>query len=441
MNCGIPFCHHACPLHNLIPDWNLLVSQDRWERGLDRLHRTNNFPEFTGRVCPAPCEAGCVLSINDEPVTIKEVEHSLIDRGFEEGWVRPQPARDRTGKRVALVGSGPAGMAAAQQLARAGHEVVVFEQADRPGGLLRYGIPDYKLPKAMVDRRVEQMEAEGVSFRCGVRLGRDISAEELRGSFDAVGLALGARLPRELPIPGRQLPGVHLALDYLEQQNRRVARLTHPTGVPSISATGRRVVILGGGDTGADCLGNAHREGCRSVTQLEIMPEPPLQRASDNPWPEWPLILRTSPAHEEGGQRSFGVETVAFSGEQGQVRSLQLRQVRLARSPDGRRVPQPVEGSETKIEADLVLLALGFTGAAADDIATELHLEVAAGGRLVADSAGRTAAERVFAFGDAVRGASLVVHAIADGRRAATSIDAALRPARATFPRALRPLS
>jgi glutamate synthase (NADPH/NADH) small chain len=433
MNCSIPFCHHACPLHNLIPDWNTLVRRDSWERGLERLHRTNNFPEFTGRICPAPCEASCVLSINDEPVAIKEVERTLIDRGFEEGWVRPQPASFSTGRRVAIVGSGPAGLAAAQQLARAGHAVVVYEEADRPGGLLRYGIPDYKLPKELVDRRLDQMEAEGVTFRCGVRVGRDVAAAELSASFDAVGLAVGARRPRELAIPGREMKGVHLAMDYLEQQNRRVAGTALPLGEDVISAADRRVVILGGGDTGADCLGNAHREGCRSVTQLEIMPEPPRQRAPGNPWPDWPLILRTSPAHEEGGQRSFGVETVAFAGANLQVESLQLRQVQLEPGPgaDRRLVPRPVPGSETRLEADLVLLALGFTGAAAAEISSELQLDADAGGRLRTDPEGRTSAAGVFAFGDSVRGASLVVHAIADGRRGAAVIDAALRSPRA----------
>ena len=431
MNCSIPFCHHACPLHNLIPDWNALTGRDSWETALERLHSTNNFPEFTGRICPAPCEASCVLAINDEPVTIKEVERSLIDRGFQEGWVTPRPAAARSGRRVAIVGSGPAGMAAAQQLARSGHTVVVFEQADRPGGLLRYGIPDYKLPKGMIDRRVDQLEAEGVTFRCGVEVGRDLSALELQGSFDAIGLAVGARRPRELPIPGRELGGVHLAMEYLEQQNRRQAGLPPPPGTTPISATGRRVVILGGGDTGADCLGNAHREGCASIDQLELLPRPPLNRAVDNPWPEWPVILRTSPAHEEGGRRGFSVETVAFSGDESRVTELQVRQVRPAIDDAGHRRLEPVPDTETAIPADLVLLALGFTGAAVDAVVSELGIKQLPGGRIRAAPDSQTNVPGVFAFGDAVRGASLVVQAIADGRSAAAAIEAAIltRPA------------
>lgn len=429
MNCSIPFCHHACPLHNLIPDWNALTGRDSWETALERLHSTNNFPEFTGRVCPAPCEASCVLAINDEPVTIKEVERSLIDRGFQEGWVTPRPAAARSGRTIAIVGSGPAGMAAAQQLARSGHTVVVFEQADRPGGLLRYGIPDYKLPKELIDRRVGQLEAEGVTFRCGIEVGRDLSVVELRSSFDAIGLAVGARRPRELPIPGRELGGIHLAMEYLEQQNRRRAGLPLLPGTTEISATGRRVVILGGGDTGADCLGNAHREGCASVDQLELLPRPPLNRAVDNPWPEWPVILRTSPAHEEGGRRGFSLETVAFSGDESRVGQLHVRQVRLVIAEGGRRSLEPVPDTETALAADLVLLALGFTGAAVDGIVEELALEELPGGRILTSPEGQTNIPGVFAFGDAVRGASLVVQAIADGRAAAAAIGSALRAA------------
>ncbi|HUY57332.1 MAG TPA: glutamate synthase subunit beta [Candidatus Micrarchaeaceae archaeon] len=426
MNCSIPFCHHACPLHNLIPDWNSLVEHDSWETALARLHQTNNFPEFTGRVCPAPCEASCVLAINDQPVAIKEVERSLIDRGFEEGWVAPQPPAARSGRRVAIVGSGPAGLAAAQQLARSGHAVVVYEQADRPGGLLRYGIPDYKLPKDLIDRRITQLEAEGVIFRCGVEVGRDVAATELQATFDAVGLAPGARRPRDLPILGRELPGIHFAMDYLEQQNRRQAGIPQLPGTIPISAAGRHVVILGGGDTGADCLGNAHREGCASVNQLELLPRPPLHRAADNPWPEWPVILRTSPAHEEGGRRGFSVETVAFTPQAGRVSALQVRQVRPVTDQTGRRTLEPVPDTGTTISADLVLLALGFTGAEAGHVVAELGLEELPGGRIRAAADGQTNVPRVFAFGDAVRGASLVVQAIADGRSTAAAIGALL---------------
>ncbi len=423
MSCSLPFCHHACPLHNLVPDWNALAAAADWRPALERLHRTNNFPEFTGRLCPAPCEASCVLAINDEPVAIKEIERSLIDRGLEQGWVRPQPPRRRSGRRVAVVGSGPAGLAAAQQLARAGHAVTVFEQAERPGGLLRFGIPDYKLPKRLVDGRIEQMEQEGVTFRCGVTVGSDLGWAGLLDGFDAVGLALGARQARELPIPGRALKGVHLAMDYLEQQNRRVAGFPTLITVQPISAGDRRVVILGGGDTGADCLGNVHREGCRSVIQLELLPRPPSERAPDNPWPQWPLVLRTSPAHEEGGERGFGVETVAFGGTRGEVAWLELRDVQMQVDAEGRRTMSPVAGSQRRLQADLVLLALGFVGVAERDPLGEWGVPCSPAGTLITDHAGRTPLPQVFAFGDAVRGASLVVHAIADGRDAARSID------------------
>ena len=427
MGCGIPFCHHGCPLHNRIPDWNALVERDRWQEALERLHRTNNFPEFTGRLCPAPCESSCVLAVNDEPVTIKEIERAIIDRGFAEGWVRPKPALARSAKAVAVVGSGPAGLAAAQQLARAGYRVVVFERDDRPGGLLRYGIPDYKLPKTMIDRRLAQMEAEGVEFRCDVTVGRTVAAAELTTEFDATCIAIGARRPRDLTIPGRELRGVHFAMDYLEQQNRRVGNRSTSASGPQISAAGKRVVILGGGDTGADCLGNALREGCAGVDQLELLPAPPATRARGNPWPEWPIIMRSSPAHEEGGQRLFGVETVAFQGGDGQVASLSLRGVAARPGAAGGLAFEPFVGTDRSLPADLVLLALGFTGPRPDDVLEEFGLPRGVGGRVVVGPGGTTGTPGVFACGDAVRGASLVVNAIAEGRTCAAAIDRQLR--------------
>ncbi len=427
MGCGIPFCHSGCPLHNRIPDWNQLVERGRWPEALDRLHMTNNFPEFTGRVCPAPCESSCVLAVNDEPVAIKEIERAIVDCGFAEGWIRPHPAPTRSGKRVAVVGSGPAGLAAAQQLARHGHEVVVFERDDLPGGLLRYGIPDYKLPKAMIDRRLEQMAAEGVEFQCGVTVTGTSSAAELTAAFDAVCLAIGARQPRELPVPGRELAGVHLAMEYLEQQNRRVGGRSEAVGRSRISARGRRVVILGGGDTGADCLGNALREGCLTVHQLELMPAPPSVRARSNPWPEWPVVLRSSTAHEEGGERLFGLETVAFQGVNGKVAALSLRAVAAHPDPTGRIALTPVPGSEGSLAADLVLLALGFTGPRWHDALEGFGVPRGARDLVPVRPGGATGQAGVFACGDAVRGASLVVHAIAQGRACAAAIDRCLR--------------
>lgn len=420
MGCGVPFCHHGCPLHNLIPDWNRLVEGSDWRRALDRLHHTNNFPEFTGRLCPAPCEPACVLALGDQPVAIKEVERAIIDRGFAEGWVRPQPAEQRSGRRVAVVGSGPAGLAAAQQLARSGHEVVVFERADRPGGLLRYGIPDYKLPKALLERRLEQLSAEGVEFRCGAGVGAEAGLADLRAEFDAICLANGARRPRELPIPGRELPGVHLAMEYLEGCNRRVGGAV--AGPPPPSAAGRRVVILGGGDTGADCLGNALREGCSQVEQLELLAAPPLTRAPGNPWPEWPLVLRLSDAHEEGGVRSFRVQTTRFVESEGRVSGVVVREVEPGPGTAGAAELIPIPGSERTIAAELVLLALGFTGPASADLPEALGLARGPWGRVDAGPDGATAIPGVFACGDVVEGASLVVRAIAGGRRSASSI-------------------
>lgn len=426
MGCGIPFCHNGCPLHNLIPDWNALVERDSWQQALSRLHRTNNFPEFTGRLCPAPCETSCVLSVNDQPVTIKEIERSIADRGFSEGWVRPQPSALKTGRKVAVIGSGPAGLAASQQLARRGHTVTVFESADRPGGLLRYGIPDYKLPRAILDRRLEQLVAEGVEFRCSTTAGGTVGGQELLNDYSAVCVAVGARSPRDLEIPGRELDGVHFALDYLEQQNRRVEGVPPVAGGPVISAAGRRVTILGGGDTGADCLGNALREGCLEVTQMELLPPPPQSRADDNPWPEWPLIMRTSPAHEEGGQRLFGVQTVRFHERQGKVEALEFQGVRMTGSGANRAL-ETVPHSTAVKAADLVLLALGFTGPRTGDIVSDLKLPLDHAGRIATQDGGATAVAGVFACGDAVLGASLVVSAIASGRACAARVDSWLR--------------
>jgi glutamate synthase (NADPH/NADH) small chain len=407
MDCGVPFCQSpsGCPVENLIPDWNDLVQRGRWKEALKALHSTNNFPEFTGKLCPAPCESACVLGINSDPVTIRNIESSIIDRGFLEGWVQPILAAERTGRKVAVVGSGPAGLAAAQQLARSGHEVTVFDKAPLPGGLLRYGIPEFKMEKHVLDRRLEQMTAEGVKFMNGVHVGEDFSAEELTTQFDAVCLTLGAEQGRELTVPGRELHGVHQAMEYL----------TH-TG--SINARGKRVVIIGGGDTGSDCLGTAHRQGCLSVLQFELLPQPPAERASLTPWPLWPMQLRTSHAHEEGGDRRWSVSTTSFSGEGGRVTKLHAQQVHF---DNGRFTP--VVGSEFEIEADLVLLAMGFTGPAPSLLLDALALKRDARGNVAADSDYMTSRKGVFAGGDVRRGASLIVWAIAEGRKMAAAVD------------------
>jgi glutamate synthase (NADPH/NADH) small chain len=417
MDCGVPFCNTGCPLGNLIPDWNDLVYKDHWKQAIDRLHATNNFPEFTGMLCPAPCEAACVLSINDKPVTIKEIELSIINRAFEEGWVvpKPPPPEIRTGKKVAVVGSGPAGLAAAQQLNWAGHSVVVFEKDDKIGGLLRYGIPDYKIEKWVVDRRVAQMEEEGVEFRTNAYVGYDPTTEELKDEFDSIILAVGALAGRELDVPGRELDGVHLAMDYLVQQNRRVAGL--PVEGEEIRARGKNVVILGGGDTSADCLGNAHREGCASVRVLTHGPKPP-----DHPdtleWPDWPFILRTYPAHEEGGERGFSVAVTGFSGREGHVEKMHA--VRTERK-DGK--TEPIPGTEFEMDADLVLLAIGFAGPVRDRFLDALDLGYTERGAIPAVSSFGTSEPGVFVAGDAKRGASLIVWAIAEGRKAARQAD------------------
>ena len=422
MDCGIPFCHQGCPLGNLIPEWNDLVYRDRWHTAIDRLHATNNFPEFTGRLCPAPCEGACVLAIDQAPVTIKAIEVSIIDRAFDEGWVVPQPPKNRTGKKVAIVGSGPAGLAAADQLNRVGHSVTVFEKSDRIGGLLRYGIPEFKMEKRVLDRRLSILETEGVAFRGGVDVGRDLPVDRLRSEWDAVLLAAGAGQPRDLPVPGRDLAGVHFAMEYLTLQNRR----NEGDAIADdrfITAQGKHVIIIGGGDTGADCLGTAHRQGAASVTQLELMPRPPEERAPDNPWPQWPHIFRVSPAHEEGGERLFAVSTQHFSGDaKGRVRALHLVTVAMVRH-GGRVQFEPVAGTEREIPAELVLLAMGFVGPERGPLVTDLGLTLTDRGNVWRDERWMTSVPGVFTAGDMQRGQSLIVWAIAEGRSAARGID------------------
>ena len=420
MDCGIPFCHNGCPLGNLIPEWNDLVYRDRWRDAIERLHATNNFPEFTGRLCPAPCEASCVLGINQDPVTIKQVEVEIIDNAFDEGWVQPNPPHLMTGKSVAVVGSGPAGLAAAQQLTRAGHEVTVFERADRIGGLLRYGIPEFKMEKRHIDRRLEQMEAEGTKFRPGVDVGVDITATELREQFDAVVLAGGACAWRDLPVPGRELDGIHQAMEYLPWANKVVVGdpVLDADGQPPITAKGKRVVIIGGGDTGADCLGTAHRQGAASVHQFEIMPRPPEERAASTPWPTYPLMYRVSSAHEEGGERVFSVNTERFLGEGGRVTGLRAHEVVMK----GGRF-EKVEGSDFELEADLVLLAMGFVGPEKPGLLTDLGVELTDRGNVARNTDFETSVPGVFVAGDMGRGQSLIVWAIAEGRAAAAGVD------------------
>ena len=414
MDCGIPFCHNGCPLGNLIPEWNDLVWRHDWRDAADRLHATNNFPEFTGRLCPAPCEAACVLGINSDPVTIKQVEVEIIDRAFASGWVVPLPPAIRSGRSAAVIGSGPAGLAAAQQLTRAGHAVTVFERDDAPGGLLRYGIPEFKLEKRHLDRRLGQMRSEGTEFRCGVEAGTDITAGELRASFDAVVLCGGARVPRDLPLPGRSLDGIHQAMEYLPPANRVVAADPAHPAEPAISARGRHVVIIGGGDTGADCLGTAHRQGAASVTQLEILPRPPASRPRHQPWPTYPMIYRVSSAHEEGGDRAYAVTTLEFLGDAGRVRALRLAD---AAGFD------PVPGSERELPCELVLLAMGFTGAERPGLLAGLGVDFDQRGNVARDDSYATSVPGVFVAGDMGRGQSLIVWAIAEGRSAAAAVD------------------
>ena len=425
MDCGIPFCHQGCPLGNLIPDWNDLVYRNRWQAASERLHATNNFPEFTGRLCPAPCEGSCVLGINDDAVRIKSIELAIVERAFEEGWIRPQPPSMRTGRRVAVVGSGPAGLAAADQLNRAGHSVTVFERADRIGGLLRYGIPEFKMEKRLLDRRLAIMEQEGVVFRPGVDVGGGMPASALRSDFDATVLCGGATAPRDLPIAGRDLGGIHFAVDYLTQQNRRCEGDTVPPE-EFISAEGRHVVIIGGGDTGADCLGTVHRQGALSVSQFEVMARPPEARAADNPWPQWPAIFRTSSAHEEGGERLYSVSTERFIGDrQGRVSAIQAVRGEMLREAGRMRfVALPDSGFDVK--ADLVLLAMGFVGPERGSLLSDLGVRMTERGTVWRDANWMTSEEGIFAAGDMQRGQSLIVWAIADGRSAARGVDAYL---------------
>jgi len=425
MDCGVPFCHTGCPVNNLIPDWNDLVYRVRWKEAVRQLHATNNFPELTGRVCPAPCEASCVLGINQPAVTIKQIEKSIVERGFAEGWIKPEPPKVRTGKKVAIVGSGPAGLAAAQQLCRVGHSVVVYEKSDRLGGLLRYGIPQFKLEKQIVDRRLEQMSAEGVKFVTSAEVGKNIAVEYLRSEFDAIILAGGAEHPRDLPVPGRKLNGIHFAMEFLAQSNRRCLGDAIDSAT-EISAAGKHVVIIGGGDTGADCLGTCHRQKPLSVHQFEIMPKPPDDRSPSTPWPLWPMQLRTEGAHEEGGIRDWSIATIEFTGS-GQIQ--QLHAVRVGPPPKF----EPIPGTEFTMKADLVLIAMGFTGPVRNGMIEQLGVKLDARGNVATDQNNMSSVPGVFAAGDMRRGQSLVVWAIAEGRKTAASVDAYLRTKKTTL--------
>ena len=431
MNCGIPFCHQGCPLGNLIPEWNDLVYRKDWREATERLHATNNFPEFTGTLCPAPCEAACVLAINDDAVTIKQVEIEIVDRAWDEGWVPPQPARTKTGRKVAVVGSGPAGLAAAQQLTRVGHDVVVFERSDRIGGLLRYGIPEFKMEKARLDRRLRQMQDEGTMFRASVDVGTDITVEQLREEFDAVVLAGGATAWRDLPAAGRETEGVHQAMEFLPWANHVQQG---DIDAPPITAEGKDVVIIGGGDTGADCLGTSHRQGARSVTQLEIMPTPPEKRTEGMPWPTYPMVYRVSSAHEEGGERLFSVNTTEFvADDEGK-----LAGIRIVEVTRGEKGFDPVEGTEKLLPAQLVLLAMGFVGPEKGKLLSDLGVELDERGNVARDRSFMTSVDGVFSAGDMGRGQSLIVWAIAEGRSAAAGVDAYLT-GRDVLPRPIEP--
>ena len=437
MDCGVPFCHGdtGCPVRNLIPEWNDLVQRGEWREALESLHATNNFPELTGRLCPAPCESACVLALVNEPVAIRHIEQTIADRGFAEGWVVPRPPMRASGFSVVVVGSGPAGLAAAQQLRRFGHAVVVFEKDERVGGLLRYGIPDFKLEKSVVELRLAQLKAEGVQFRTGIDVGEDITAEELRAEFDAVCIATGAGAARDLRVPGRELDGIRLAMDFLTSQNRRLAGDALPgTGR---EARDRRVVIIGGGDTGSDCAGTCLRQRARSVRQFELLPQPPIDRAVSTPWPLWPMQLRTSHAHEEGCDREWSVATTAFSGENGRVQRIHAVRLEKQLSADGSTRYEQLPGTAFELEADLVLLAMGFAGPVRSRLLADLSVELDGRGNIATDQAHRTGVPGVFAAGDAHRGASLIVWAIREGRDAADSIDRWLRVGSSRFEHSL----
>lgn len=422
MDCGIPFCHWACPVGNDIPDWNDMVFNGRWKDAIEALHATNNFPDFTGRVCPAPCEAACTLGINTDPVAIKQNEAAIIDRAFAEGWIKPQPPEKRTGKKVAVIGSGPAGMAAAQQLNRAGHEVTLFERADRFGGLLMYGIPDFKLEKDIVQRRVDLLEAEGIILKANTHVGVNYAVDDLKKNFDAICLAGGSTKPRDLPVPGRDLEGVHFAMEFLPQQNKR-NRGDKLNPEEEILATGKKVVVLGGGDTGSDCVGTSVRQHAESIHQFELLPEPPLERMEDNPWPQWPNILRTSTSHEEGGIRDYGILTKSFSGTDGKLEKLNAVRVDWTKDADGKWQMKEIPGSEFTQDVDLVLLAMGFIHPEHDGMLKDLGVEINDRGNVSVDENKMTSVPGIFAAGDMERGQSLIVWAIAAGRSAARSID------------------
>ena len=426
MDCGIPFCHQGCPVNNQIPDWNNLVYRDQWRAALDNLHSTNNFPEFTGRICPAPCEASCTLNIDDNPVTIKSIECEIVDRGWQEGWITPEPATLKTGRRIAVVGSGPAGLACSQLLARAGHDVTLFEKNDRIGGLLRYGIPNFKMEKHLIDRRITQMAAEGVAFRTDVEVGVTTSVSSLMAEFDAVVLSGGAELPRDLELPPHELEGVHFAMDFLTQQNKRNAGDDEAKAAPggTLSAKGKHVVVIGGGDTGSDCIGTSNRQGAVSVTQLEIMPQPPERENKALTWPDWPYKLRTSSSQEEGAERDWAVLTKRALGSNGKLEALECVRVEWTKGPDGRQAMSEVAGSEFQLKADLVLLAMGFLGPHPGAMIQQADVELDARGNVKANMTDyRSSTPKIFACGDMRRGQSLVVWAIREGRQCARAVD------------------